>query len=97
MAHDFSVYNKPCLYLNYNPVISNHWSVETVYNFQHFRSMKGLDAVGWINSSEEIKSKLMQILEGKLNIAPDKLKWMQIINRKPINKCSQLIANEINS
>lgn len=97
MAHDFAVYNKPCLYLNYNPVISNHWSVETVYSFQHFRSMKGLDAVGWINSSEEIKSKLKQILEGKLNIAPDKLKWMQIINREPINKCSQLIANEINS
>ena len=92
MAHDFAAYNKPCFYLNYNPVISKHWSVAIIYNFQHFRSMKDLDAVGWLNNKEEIKTKIEQGLIIPNDLAKDRLTWMNIIVTK-IDESSQLIAN----
>ncbi|MNE85890.1 hypothetical protein D3C80_1829360 [compost metagenome] len=46
IAHDFSALNKPCFYLNYDQKYSENWSVDTIYKFQHFRSMEGIDAVG---------------------------------------------------
>ena len=63
MAHDFAVLNKPCLYLNYNPIDNSIFTVEMAYKFQHFRTMQGLEAVGWLNSSEEIGEKIVQALE----------------------------------
>ncbi len=97
MAHDFSVLNKPCLYLNYDPVSNSDFKVKEVYDFQHFRSMAGLDAVGWINSKAEINSKILVTLNFPDKLAMDRKKWMQIIVAHPINESSKKIANEINS
>ncbi len=36
MAHDFAVYNKPCLYLNYDPVQNSIFKVKDVYAFSTF-------------------------------------------------------------
>ncbi len=97
MAHDFAIYNKPCFYLNYNPVINKNWSVEMIYKFQHFRTMKNLEAVGWLNSKEEIKNQLNKVLKDNVNIASDKTKWLQVVTKQPLNESSQLIAKEISS
>jgi hypothetical protein len=97
MAHDFSVANKPCLYLNYNPVSNSNFKVKDVYNFQHFRSMDGLEAVGWINSKLEIRDKILRALNFPDEIASDRKKWMQKIVAHPIIENSKKIADEINS
>ena len=93
MAHDFAVLNKPCLYLNYNPVKNSNFPVEKVYNFQHFKSMKDLSAVGWINSKSEINSKIVEALNSPELVASDRIKWMQKIVKFPLEESSDNIVN----
>ncbi len=56
MAFDFALFNKPCVFINYDQEKKNNpsWSVETIYKFQHFRSMPNDKAVIWLNNKESI-------------------------------------------
>jgi hypothetical protein len=92
MAHDFAVYNKPCLYLNYNPVVNSTFKVEMSYNFEHFKSMEELEAVGWINNKLEIIEKINLAINDPDKTGPDRKKWMQKIVRYPLNKSCILIS-----
>jgi hypothetical protein len=62
MAFDFAMYNKPCVFINYDQENKNtpDWSVKTIYQFQHFRSMPDEKAVIWLNNKAEIVEKLIQ-------------------------------------
>ena len=93
MAHDFAIYNKPCLYLNYDKPYNPHWTVKRVYKFQHFRTMNGLNAVGWLNSKEEIKDKIKLFLDTPDNVAPDRLKWLEVVIQHPLETSSRRIAD----
>jgi hypothetical protein len=95
MAFDFAINNKPCLYLNYNPSKDIRWNTNTIYNFQHFRSMKGLNAVGWINGRDQILKTVLKTLKTPNEIAPDRKKWMETIVLHPLDTNSQNIASAI--
>ena len=62
MAFDFNIFNKPCVFINYDQENKNiqDWSVKTIYQFQHFRSMPNQQAVIWLNNKSEIIEKLIQ-------------------------------------
>lgn len=95
MAHDFAVYNKPCLYLNYDPVENSTCKVAMCYGFQHFKSMEGLAAVGWINSKLEISDKIALAINVPQKTGPDRKKWMELIVSYPLNESSKIIASLI--
>ncbi len=95
MAHDFATQNKPCLYLKYDPVKDIDISINSIYSFQHFRSMIGLEAVLWINSKEEILEKVQQSLKSPNSVAVDRQKWLEKIVLHPLNKNSLNIAKAI--
>jgi hypothetical protein len=95
MSHDFAVLNKPCLYLNYDPVENSKFKVQDVYKFQHFRSMKNIEAVGWINSKEDFIPKIIETLENPQETGKDKKLWMQKIVKHPLNENSKILGNEI--
>ncbi|WP_299781925.1 hypothetical protein [uncultured Formosa sp.] len=95
MAFDFSMFNTPCLYLNYNPIENGEWLVETIYKYQHFRSMKGLDAVGWIHTKDAIASVVLKTIHDPNTIAVDRQDWMKVVVRHPIQENSTLIAKTI--
>lgn len=95
MAHDFAVFKKPCLYLNYNPTNDSVYKVEKVYKFQHFKSLTELDAVGWINQKSEITSKIKLVLENPKEVGKDKKVWMEKIVKYPLQDCSENIAKHI--
>jgi len=62
MAFDFGMFNKPCVFINYdqqNKVVQD-WSVKTIYQYQHFKSIPNKDAVIWLNNKEEIIDKITQ-------------------------------------
>ena len=80
MAHDFAMLKKPAIYINYDISNAKNWSVDTIYKFQHFRSMGELNAVIWLNSKEEIINVLNQTLElnnYKMKYEGDK--WLNLI------------------
>ena len=95
MALDFAIYDKPCLYLNYNPSKNSTWSTEIIYNFQHFRSMKGLVAVGWLNNKNSILDKVMKTLDNSREMAPDRKEWMERIVLHPLNQNSIKLAKAL--
>lgn len=77
MAFDFAMFNKPCVFINYdqeNKKVKD-WSVKTIYQFQHFRSMPDKNAVVWLNSREEIIEKLTLTKSCSLEMA----QWKKIV------------------
>lgn len=88
MAFDAAVFDKPCLYLNYNvkQKEDENWTPQKVYDFVHFRSMPTGEEVFWIKSKEDIKSKLIMAFgkEGEKK-AKNAMAWFQKIN----HKCTQ--------
>jgi hypothetical protein len=63
MAFDFAMFEKPCIYINYDQKIKVNpkWSVNTIYKFQHFKSMPAKDCVIWWNKKEEISNQLKDL------------------------------------
>ena len=95
MVHDFAVYNKPCLYLNYDPVENSSFKVKDVFDFQHFRSMQNLNAVGWINSKEEFQDKIQRAINNPENTGDYRMQWLQKIVKHPLQNNSSILAKEI--
>ena len=54
MAFDFGMFNKPCIFINYDYKPDKNWSVKTIYKYHHFRSMPSKNAVFWLNDRSEI-------------------------------------------
>jgi hypothetical protein len=95
MAHDFAVYNKPCLYLNYDPVSNPTLKVKDVFAFQHFKSMNNLEAVGWITTKDDYLPKLKEALLVPENTGKDRLKWLETIVQHPLQDNSKKLVKEI--
>ncbi|MBF8150990.1 hypothetical protein ITJ86_13850 [Winogradskyella sp. F6397] len=92
MAHDFTMFNKPCLYLYYNPVQDHDWNVDTIYQYQHFRSMSSLDAVGWLKSKASLAEDILKTINQQEVVAPDRKKWMENVVLQPVTVTSKLIS-----
>ena len=56
MAFDFAMFDKPCIFINYDQEVKHNkeWSVNTIYQFQHFRSMPNKNCVIWWNEKNEL-------------------------------------------
>lgn len=79
MAFDFSMFSKSCIFINYNQEIKKDlkWSVDWIYQLQHFRSMPEKEAVLWLNDKEEIITKIeLAILGGNTNAMS---KWRDVV------------------
>ena len=90
MAFDFGKFDKPCVFINYDQQNQGdkNWSVKTIYQFQHFRSMQDTNAVIWLNSKEEIIDKIIHKKNWK-SITPLK-NWYEIVVGKENNIASNI-------
>ncbi|WP_179376463.1 hypothetical protein [Winogradskyella wichelsiae] len=95
MAFDFSIFNKPCIYINYDVAHNRDWSVTTIYQYQHFRSMKNLEGVVWLNSKQEIIKTIDQVLTKPTDMAKDKEQWRKRVVLHPLNESSRYIAQNL--
>ncbi len=93
MAFDFAMYNKPCIFINYDQEdkIDESWSTNTIYQFQHFRSMPSKAAVTWLNSKNDISESLQ--VKSNFN---DMIKWRDIVIGNYQN-ASDMIINTLNN
>lgn len=98
MVFDFVVFEKPCLYINYDVANKKQedWSVNKIYKFVHFRSMFSKNDVIWINEKSEIEERIELALETNSSIEGAK-KWFEKINMQPADKASYRIWKEINT
>lgn len=79
MAFDFGKFNKPCVFINYDQKTKNeeNWSVNTIYKYQHFRSMPDRNAVIWLNNKEEIIDKIIYRKDSRSSESLNK--WYDIV------------------
>ena len=76
MGLDYAHFDRPAVYLNYHQPYNESWyDIKFIYQFEHFRSLDGLDAVIWINSADEIVPKIMAGLNTPNSVATERLLW----------------------
>tara|TARA_B100000809_G_scaffold105703_1_gene104249 strand:+ start:47738 stop:49129 length:1392 start_codon:yes stop_codon:yes gene_type:complete len=94
MAHDFAMFKKPTIYINYDVPHAKKWSVDTIYKFQHFRSMGTLQPVFWLKSKESILDVLNKALDSNENSKEikDSQEWLNIISNER-TKASKNLTN----
>lgn len=97
MAFDFAMFDKPSCYINYDQKEKQDpdWSVDKVYRFQHFKSMEGLNPVGWINSKSEIASVIQKAVNAPQTIGPDRKKWMARVVENPLASNFETITKSL--
>lgn len=92
MAFDFGMFKKPCIYINYDQKnkINPDWSVKTIYQFQHFRSMPNNEAVLWWSNKQD----LCKILEN-CKLSNQMNSWTNLVLPE-YDKTSNKIINVLN-
>lgn len=97
MVFDFAIFNKPCLFINYDATFKNekNWSTTKIYKFIHFKSMPDQKAVYWLNSKSEIQKKIIEAFVNPSEKVSLTQEWFQIINLSPASKSSERIWNTI--
>jgi hypothetical protein len=94
MAHDYTMYNKPACYVNYNPIGANGgYSIERIYKYQHFRSMPSANSVVWVNSKETVAKLVAEAISQPNDVAVDRNAWLQKVIKHPVNQASLNISN----
>ncbi|NVK50375.1 MAG: hypothetical protein HWE09_11435 [Cyclobacteriaceae bacterium] len=91
---DFAYFDKPTVFLAYDTVSDEDWSTEVVYQFQHFRSFEGLDAVVFAKEKSNLSALLNQVLEKPELFSTQKHLWKDKIasNRKNKTSSRQITA-----
>lgn len=95
MAFDFGMFDKPGVFINYDQEVKtvDNWSVKTIYNYQHFKSMPDPKAVIWLNNRQEIVDKIIYRKNGQ---SLEQLKkWSEIVLGKNNNKSSVNFSNTL--
>ena len=98
MVFDYVAFGKPCMYVNYDPEISERKDyIKMIYNYVHFRSMPSKEAVVWLNNPDEIKAKIVQALqkEQAANTIQNAQLWFDKIVAQPADQASERIWNAI--
>ncbi|WP_057935992.1 hypothetical protein [Algoriphagus resistens] len=95
MAHDFAVYDKPCIYINYNVANRINWSINTIYKFEHFRSMDGMNPVIFLNDNSKWAETIKYVMSNPDKVAIDRKKWLRKIVLHPLEKSSDRIIDQL--
>tara|TARA_R110002074_G_scaffold14788_1_gene51068 strand:+ start:172037 stop:173374 length:1338 start_codon:yes stop_codon:yes gene_type:complete len=91
MAFDFGMFNKPCLFINYDVKEAKNWSVNTIYKYQHFRSMPSKKAVYWLDSQASISKTILEALN---HPKTDISEWFKVVVNYP-ESASENILKEL--
>jgi hypothetical protein len=90
MVFDYVAFGKPCAYINYDVAhsVQKGYTVQSIYNFVHFRSMPSKEAVIWLNDPQKIPEDIILALSGKTNTIEQAQRWFETINLHPIHDAS---------
>ncbi|WP_144605226.1 glycosyltransferase family protein [Algoriphagus algorifonticola] len=96
MALDFAVFGSTAFYLAYDQPHERKRFVKDVYGFEHFKTMNGLDAVGWIRSKDAILPSIHKALSSQGEVGPDKMKWFErVVQPNKTETSSQRIVKAL--
>ncbi|MEL0651232.1 UDP-glycosyltransferase [Algibacter sp. TI.3.09] len=96
MIFDYAAFNKACGYFNYNQEeqLDSAWDIHVCYKYIHFRSMPE-GAVIYLNSAEDIESKIISVLQNTTNTIEQANSWFDTICQSPQEKSTDRILEAI--
>jgi len=96
MAMDFAVYDKPGIFVAYNPRGANPlWSVEDCYRLPHIKSVHQLQPIYWAKSREELGDLLLYALRNPGEKSAERQAWLHRHVLQPIGEASERFAKTL--
>ncbi|NQX84800.1 MAG: hypothetical protein HRT67_02570 [Flavobacteriaceae bacterium] len=93
MALDAALLDVPACYINYDVKSDFNWTVKRIYNFIHFKMIKEIDPVFWINAPNEMLSVIKEALNNPEKTADGRRKWIDAITQLPIARTNERMWN----
>lgn len=96
MAMDFAVYNKPGIYIAYNPANrAGGWDIETIYRLPHFKSTHELQPVYWARSAGELGQCVQRALSCPEEKSEARGAWLNHHVCGPLGEASRRCADAL--
>jgi hypothetical protein len=89
MALDFSIFEKPGIFIDYIVREDSNWRSAKVYDYIHFRSMEGLDPVIWVKSKTEWNHAFQHALYEAKDVVADAKSWLEKLAKHPLQDFNQ--------
>jgi hypothetical protein len=92
MGLDFALFDKPAVYVAYNPPGAGDWDVMDLYRLPHFRCVHALQPVYWARSAEDLGTQIHRALAhpGEKSAARDR--WLREVVAFPPDRASERCA-----
>jgi hypothetical protein len=98
MAMDFAIFNKPAIFVRYNPVVdSARWDVEQVYQLPHFETVHRLQPVYWAKSKGQLPALVKRALTEPDELSGARTAWLETIACHPLNAASARCVEALRS
>jgi hypothetical protein len=93
MALDAALLNKASCYINYDVESNYDWTVSRIYQFIHFKMIKEINPVFWINKREEVYSVIKDAIENPKKTEEGRKQWIESITQAPIEETNNRMWN----
>ena len=98
MAMDFAIYDKPAIYICYNPAgVPSRWDIHLAYQLPHYATVHSLQPVYWARSPQELPGLVRQVLHAPAEKAAERRAWLALQVAQPLDRasvrCSQALQH----
>lgn len=91
MALDFAIFDKPAIYLAYEPEgtsPANNWTAEEIYRLPHFKIVHELQPIYWARQSSQLADLVLHALGNPAEKASARATWLAAISAQPLEGAS---------
>lgn len=92
MGMDFAIFDKPAVYVAYNPPEANGWDVMDLYRLPHFRCVHELQPVYWARSAEDLGVQVRRALLHPREKSEARARWLRQVAAFPLDRASERCA-----
>lgn len=89
MGLDFAVFDKPAVYVAYNPSGAGDWDVMDLYRLPHFRCVHALQPVLWARSAAELGTQVRRALDRPGEKSEARARWLREVVAFPLDRASE--------
>jgi hypothetical protein len=95
MGLDFALFDKPAVYVAYNPPGAGDWDVMDLYRLPHFRCMHALQPVYWARSAEDLGAQVRRALAHPGEKSAARGRWLREVVAFPPDRASERCAGAL--
>ncbi|MES1242681.1 MAG: hypothetical protein ABUT39_13785 [Acidobacteriota bacterium] len=95
MGLDFALFDKPAVYVAYNPPGCGDWDVMDLYRLPHFRCVHRLQPVLWARSAGDLGGQVRRALSNPAEKSEARGRWLREVVAFPPDRASERCAGAV--